>query len=286
MSDKKRVHARTTDAAMGAKKADETKGPMPGIDPSLFDSSDTSGYYDGIDQGAYAVPFLGILQALSPACQRGTPAYLEGAQPGKIINVVTKALAEGVTVSVLRRSHTFCTWIPREKGGGFVREEEATPEKVAWFAGLPQDDKKRRILIEDKNPLQVTDHRNFWCVLFKEDGSLEPAVISMTNSQLKVARDWNTNIDVYSAKVPVDVNGQISQRSVLHSGRWRLSTFLRTKNENNWYMWQFAFVGLHTSKQLVHEVRERVAITKTQATVSRQLEQLAEGGEETDTGEM
>lgn len=285
MSDKtNRPRIKTTDAAMGSKK-DEVKGPASGIDASLFDAGDTSGYYEGMDSGAYAVPFLGILQGLSPACQRGNAAFIDGAQPGKLINIVTKALADTVTVSVLRRSHTLCYWVPREKGGGFLREEDATAERMAWFAGLPQDDKKRRLITESGAQVQVTEHRNFWCCLFKDDKTIEPAVISMTNSQLKVARDWNTNIDVYSAKVPVQMGENTAMRPVLHSGRWKLSTFLRTKNDNSWYMWAVAFVGLHNDKALVYEVKERVATAKLQQTVSRQLEQLVDT-EETAAAEM
>jgi hypothetical protein len=289
MSDKKRVHARTTDSASNTHRRgpdpETTKGPASGIDPSLFTADDASGYYDGMDTGAYAVPFLGILQALSPACQRGTPEAIEGAQPGKLINIVTREIMDDATVSVLRRSHTLCYWNPREKGGGFIREEEATPERMAWFAALPQDDKKRRIILEGTVPVQVTEHRNFWSCLFGKRG-LEPAVISMSNSQLSVARSWNTNIDVHSAKVPVQMGDQTAMRPVLHSGRWHLGTVLRKKNENSWYMWTATFVGLHSDKQLVHEVRERVATAKLQQTVSRQLEHKTTGDEESEATDM
>jgi hypothetical protein len=253
--------------------------------PDLFSAEDTTGYYEGMDAGAFAVPFLTILQGLSPAVQRGTPGFLEGAAAGLILNTVTKKISESVLLSVLRRTHTLCYWVPREKGGGFIREEEATPTNMSWFAQIALDDKKRRIVSERGTEIEVTEHRNFQCALIGEDNKLEPAMVSMTKSQLTVARQWNTNIDVHSAKVPVTVGGQTALRPVLHSGKWRLSTTLKTKDSNNWYVWAFAFAGLHTQKALVQEVRERVEAAKT-VVINRALEQAPVEPEEATGAEM
>lgn len=262
-----------------------------GIDPTLFSAEDTAGYYEGMDSGAYSIPFLGILQALSPAVQRGTPAFIEGANPGMIVNTVTKALYDRVNLTVLRRSHSLCYWVPRELGGGFLREEDAHVENLASFARIPPDEKKRRIIHEAGKPVEVTEHRNFWCALLTEDGRQEPAVISMSKSQLKVARDWNTNIDVYSAKIPVNVtdgagNPVRALRPVLHSGIWELGTQLRSKDGNNWYQWTFRFLGLHTDRAALAGIRDKVALAKSQAIGARQLEQLSDPEEAGAPGEM
>ncbi len=262
-----------------------------GIDPTLFSPEDTAGYYEGMDSGAYAIPFLGILQALSPAVQRGTPEFIDGASPGMILNTVTRRLSERVVVTVLRRSHTLCRWVPRENGGGFLGEEEANVESMAEFVRIVPDEKKRRIVKIDGSPIEITEHRNFWCAVLAEDGRQEPALVSMAKSQLKVARDWNTNIDVESAKIHITVTdgaGQQvrAQRPVLHSGIWELGTQLRVKGENKWYAWTVRFLGLHTDRAALIGIRDKVALARSQSNIARQLEHLTEPTEEDGAGEM
>lgn len=292
MATKTKSATTTTTAAVKKDSAPPAPAALPdnGIDPTLFGADDTAGYYEGMDAGAYSIPFLTILQALSPAVQPNTPTFIPGAQAGLILNTVTKVVSKTVRVTVLRRSHTLCWWIPREKGGGFIREEEAHIENMAAFNAIPPDEKKRRIVTEQGKALEQTEHRNFWCAVLTDEGKQEPALVSMSKSQLKVARDWNTNIDVKSAKVPVSVqdgagNFVRALRPVLHSGIWELSTVLRSKEGNNWYVWAFRFLGLHTDRLALTGIREQVQLAKTQNTIARQLEQIAEPAEEA-SGEM
>lgn len=289
---KSNVRIQTTDSAAKSTK-EEPKSPTDNvsklpIDNALFTADDAAGYYEGMDQGAYSVPFLGILQALSPAVQRNTPGFIEGAAAGMIFNNVTKAIADRVQVVPLRRSHSLCWWVPRDKGGGFIREEEATPENMAWFAAIPPDDKKRRLVKEGEVQLEVTEHRSFWVCLVN-DNKREPAMISMAKSQLKVARDWNTNIDVSAVKIDVPMGtGQTAKRPILHSCVWELGTTLRTKDGNNWYVWTVRFVRQIIDplkdRLLAQEVKEKVEIAKSMTNVQRQLEQIQEPAEA--TGEM
>src|SRR5579859_4070019 len=154
------------------------------IDKGLFSADDTQGYYEGMDSGAYAVPFLGVLQGLSPAVQRGKPEQIPGAVPGQILNTVTKRTFDSVIVTVLRRSHTLTWWTPREKGGGFLREEEAHAENMAAYAQIPPDEKRRRI---NKAGEEVVEYRNFWCSVF--DGvEYEPESIDNKSGNISPMR--------------------------------------------------------------------------------------------------
>ena len=249
------------------------------IDASLFSAGDTVDFNEGLDSNAYSIPFLGILQGLSPAVQRGGAAYIQGAQAGQILNTVTREVLDEVCVSVVRRSHTLCYWTPRDDGGGFIREEQVNIENLRKFSELTPDDKGRRI---NSDLLEVTEHRNFWCVILRDDRDPAPALISMTKSQLKVARDWNTLIAEKSAKVRTGTGNS----PVLHSGIWLLKTKLRTKGENNWYVWDVGFLALHNSVETVTHVRAAVEFARTQTDVARQLEHIPEPPVGGDAGEM
>lgn len=271
---------------------DAPSGTMA-IDKSLFAPEDTEGYYDGMDSGAYSRPFLGILQALSPAVNRGKPEYIEGATAGLLFNSVTKEYFDSALVTVLRRSHTITYWIPREAGGGFLREEDVHLENFAAMMALPLDDKKRRLTKEQVNGketvVEVVECRNFWCCLFgktMEDSQI--ALVSMAKSQLSCARDWNSLINVRSTRLKDEATGKIIPNlpPVLQSGVWKLSTVLKTKGENNWHKWKIEFVTLHKDAAIVEDVRSKVLLAREQISVDRQLEQMADSEEEATTGEM
>jgi hypothetical protein len=272
-----------TKAAAMKGPAQKQESPPPAMDLALFVPEDTEGFYDGTDGNAYAKPFLGILQALSPAVQRGKAEYIDGAQPGMILNTVTKKLSDEVHVSVLNRTHTFTYWIVREEGGGLVREEPVTIEGMNSFMKIPQDDKGRRLIKESQNGKTVTidvlECRNFFCHLFDPDEPQagEIAIVSMNKSQLSVAREWNSLIAVKSQRLK-DENGNVIRGlpPVLQSGVWKLSTVMKTKGENSWYKWAVSFQGLHTSKEVVATVKENTLLARAQTQIDRQLEHIIE----------
>lgn len=232
-------------------------------DNALFAADGGVGFDEGVDAGAYAIPFLSILQALSPQVQRGKPEQIPGAQPGMLFNTVTKELFETVQVSVLRRTHTFCVWTPRDDGGGFIGEYEATDKAVTEFNAIKPDDKGRRF-----NALgqEVTEHRNFYCQLIQEGRADQPAVISMSRSQLKAAREWNSNLAMRSVRV-----GE-AQQPVALSEIWEVGTTLRTKGENSWFMYTVKHVARHSDPALYQQVREAVTFAKEHKVAARTAE--------------
>src|SRR5580765_1365472 len=170
---------------------------------------------EGMDSGAFALPFLSILQGLSPQVQRGTPQYLAGAAPGMIYNTVTKDLAESRDVVVLRRTHTYCFWQPRDAGGGFRGENPATDALDKQFQQLLSEAQTKRDTSEKKGVrvitpegLEMTSHRNFFCVQRLEDGSAEPVVVSMARTQNREAMNWNTLINTKSFRTADGLNLQ------------------------------------------------------------------------------
>lgn len=224
---------------------------------------------EGLDRGAVTLPFLGILQALSPQVQRGTPQYIDDAQPGAIFNGVTRELFDKVVVTVLRTTHTYCFWIPRDKGGGFKGEEPASDEMDKRFRDIIPDDKKRRIT---KEGLEITEHRNFYVQHHRSDGD-QPAIISMTKSQLKPARDWGFNLLARSEKVVDPATGKEVPVGISH--QWILSSLLRTKGENTWYAWLIKDGGKHIDARVYAGVRGAVEFARSQG-IARNLDPSAE----------
>ena len=51
--------------------------------------------YENTGQQDQLIPFLAILQALSPQVQQGTPEYIEGARTGQLFNTATREVIDG-----------------------------------------------------------------------------------------------------------------------------------------------------------------------------------------------
>lgn len=233
----------------------------------LHSDADAQAFGEGMDKGALALPFLAILQGLSPQVARGTPQYVQGSAPGMIYNSVTKALADTVAAIVLRRTHTYCFWTPRDSGGGFKGEVPSTEEHDAMFQQLFEQGRKRdpkKPIALTSDGLEMTEHRNFFLLQIPENADARPfpVVISMTKSQLTEARNWNYNITKES------VQGN------LQSEIWDLGTTMRKKGENQWYVWSVRHrarvdagtLGFYT------EAKAAVPLAAQHQTLARQLE--------------
>lgn len=250
--------------------------PEPGgkeivsLDEEFARDADAKKFREGIDKGAASLPFLGILQGLSPQVQRGTPGYVEGAAPGRIFNSVTKELYDSVDVSVLRMTHTYCWWVKREEGGGFKGEEPSSPALDEEFQELwKRRDEKNRCITKDG--LEMTDHRNFIVTLFRTPPKTNiPVVISMTKSQLREARNWIYNLIADSVQ------------NNLQSEIWTLSTTLVKRKENSWYVWQVRHKERHHVAALYHEVRSQVATAEQHTSFARQLDPNAQEPDNSD----
>jgi hypothetical protein len=81
-----------------------------------------------------SIPFLGVLQALSPEVSGDAGEKIKGATAGNLINTVTKELfdgGEGIYFQPADTNHVFVEWKPRDSGGGFVAVHQLDSPVVA-----------------------------------------------------------------------------------------------------------------------------------------------------------
>ena len=145
---------------------------------------------EGVTSDDMSLPRLSIIQDLSPQRKKSEDAYIDGAEEGMIFNTASNALfADGnVTVIPCYFRSEFAVWKDRQKGGGFggaFASEEAAEQ---WIS-------------EQEAPADWEasyTHQHF-CILVHPDHTeakphLEDVVISMSRSQLKPSRKWNTMV--------------------------------------------------------------------------------------------
>lgn len=112
-----------------AEKADTPEEPSkalatqsaPGAVALPFEFGDMAGEgMDNMTSADQAVPFIRILQALSPEINKKKPEYVPGAEPGMFIDSVSNELREELIFVPCLTEHLFVEWKPRNAGGGFV----------------------------------------------------------------------------------------------------------------------------------------------------------------------
>lgn len=147
------------------------------------------------DRESFAIPFLQVLQKMSPQLDRNHASYIKNAKEGDFFNTATQDVydgEEGILVIPVRFKRSYTSWIIREKGGGF-KGEYPTDDPVVRTT--TEDTKGRQIL--PNTDIQLVDTRLHGVLLLNGDVG-QPALMSLTSTQLKKSKRWNTQQDELS----------------------------------------------------------------------------------------
>ena len=143
------------------------------------------------DKDSFAIPFLQILQKLSPQLDKNNPAYIKGATEGQILNTANGEVYdgdEGILVMPVEFKRSFTAWTIREKGGGY-RGEYMPSDPIIMTC---KADERGRNMMPD-NVTQLADTRLHGVILLNGDMPL-PALISLTSTQIKKSKRWLTQM--------------------------------------------------------------------------------------------
>lgn len=156
--------------------------------------------FEEADADSYAIPFLVVLQKLSPACDSDSADYIKGAKPGMFMNTVTKELFDEVTIIPCVYQRRFNRWAPRDLGGGFkgmvmpslIAKLEAESviaqnDEGRWFYAGPDGS------VNEKKCDILTDTRMHFCMM-ENDDKWEQVLIALSRTQLKHSRNWMSNM--------------------------------------------------------------------------------------------
>lgn len=190
-----------------------------------------------------SIPFIQILQALSPQCTKGEPEYIKGAEPSMLFNTVTQEMfptlddddnpVTGLHVVSIAYKASFIEWVPRAQGGGFVAEYDVATGSTA----VTQRNDQNLDIIQPGSPVGTPGnqlsytHTHFVFVVNKETGRVKPAVISATSTQVKPSKNWNALVN--ETELP---NGAAAPRFF---GVWAVKTQRRSNDHGTWYVWKF-----------------------------------------------
>jgi hypothetical protein len=128
-----------------------------------------------------------LVQALSPARDKKSDQYINGAEEGMIYNNVTRELyGEAVMVVPVAFSKEWLVWKDRKAAGGGAggfRGAYATEEDAENFINS----------VDEPNLLNTETNQHFVLVVHP-DGRLEEAVVSCSKTKMKISKKWNSLI--------------------------------------------------------------------------------------------
>ena len=205
-----------------------------GLPSTALYEGDAHAGFENVKTTSLALPILKLLQNGSGEAQKRNQNYVEGAEPGMLLNTVTKKLyqgAEGIEVIPCHYKLEYQEWADFGTGSG-------RPENIY--------DANSDILSKTKNEMgkDRLDNGNYILtvgqhyVLICDGISTENALISMSSSQGKISRKWNSMM----MSITLDgKNGPYTPPSFSH--KYRLTSVLNSGKGNQWYGYNVTKVG-------------------------------------------
>ena len=204
---------------------------------NLFEADANKGAQN-ISQEDLALPFLKILGQLSPEVNKRDGKYVEGAEPGKIINTVTNELFDSINVIPCHYKRQYIEWQDRGTSSG---APVAIHEAGSDIVNQTTRDKTYKDRLPNGNYLENT--ANHFVLI---DGkNPQTALISMKSTQLKVSRKWNSMMMGIKMQ---GKNGLFTPPTYSHI--YNLSTVQMSNDKGTWFGWDVEKMGPVVNKEM------------------------------------
>jgi hypothetical protein len=202
-----------------------------------------------ITQDDLALPFLKVLGQLSPEVNKRDGKYVEGAEPGMILNTVTNEVyngTKGIEVLPVFYERKYVEWQDRGEGKGApVAIHNADSDIVSTTTR----DKSFKDRLPNGNYLENT--ANHYVVVLGK--SPTTAMISMKATQLKISRKWNS---IMMGLKLQGKNGLFTPPTYSHI--YNLKTVQMSNDKGTWFGWEVSKIGPVSDKS-VYEIAKNFA---------------------------
>lgn len=200
----------------------------------LYRESANKGF-ENVRQESLALPILKLLQNGSGEAQKRNQNFVEGAEPGMFLNIVTKKLydgAKGIEVIPCHYKLEYQEWA--DFGTGSNRPENIYADDSEILSKTTKDGSGKDRLDNGNYILTVGQHY----ILIADGDSIEQALVSMSSSQGKISRGWNSMMlsITFEGK-----NGPYNPSSFSHS--YKLTSVLNSGKGNQWYGYNVTKIG-------------------------------------------
>lgn len=271
--------AKKDDTNAAGTELDKAKQPETGTalaEMSAYAEYAGSGFENQTSED-YAIPFIGILQALSPQLQEN-----DALKQGMIFNSVTGEAFDGkkgIVFVPATTAHEFIEFKPRDAGGGFVGRHAIDSQVVAQAKAASTDFGK----YSTPEGNELIETYAVYGVAVMEDGSTMGAVIAFSSSKIKKYKAWQTKAK--TIQIPLGDGRRIP--APLWAHRYRLKTITEKNSKGTFSNWDIAFDGadataarLAPNDPIAVEARGLIELLKTGQARAAYESQTAASGED------
>ena len=224
-----------------------TKKEGGALATNVFEADANQGSQN-ISQEDLALPFLKILGQLSPEVNKRDGKYVEGAEPGKIINTVTNELYDSINVVPCHYKRQYIEWQDRgQSTGAPVAIHEADSDIISQTTR----DKSYKDRLPNGNYLDNTANH----FVLQLGDTPQSALISMKSTQLKVSRKWNSMMMGLKMQ---GKNGLFTPPTYSHI--YKLKTVQMSNDKGTWFGWDVEKVGPVIDKA-IYDMAKNFAIS-------------------------
>jgi hypothetical protein len=185
---------------------------------------------EGIDTQDLMIPRISILQQGSPQISKRDSEYVEGAESGSIFNTVTRIAKDGeqgITVLPIKYRRAYIEWKPNR--GGFVRDHG---NNGSILDQCEQDQATFKHINSEGNEIVTT--AEYFLFMLDDAGGYETALLSMSGSQLKKSRRWNSMMSQLKLPKP-DKTGYFNP--AMFYTCYKLTTCPEENDLGSWFGW-------------------------------------------------
>lgn len=215
---------------------------------------------ENADEKSYAIPFLQVLQKMSPAVDPDDPRHIEGAKAGMFFNSVTKQLydgKEGLRLIQCYYRSSFILWQPREAGGGFRGEIDSETFDEIYKTGKLININGRFYVpdaqgnVDPKKNEYYSDTRSHYVLIVDpQTGELTQAIMPITATQIKSSKALMTLLRNRVVQTPNGKRTPPTFANVIHA-----TTIPQSNEKGSWSGVQFSLEDLVKSEETYNVAR-------------------------------
>lgn len=225
----------------------------------FIDEADGMQGFEDIDLSTVAIPFLKILQTLSPELNKKKPAFIEGAEEGDLVNTVTKHnYGSEIEITILKFEHVFTEWRP-ERGGLVGVHDPVNAERLAANKTFGKWKTK------DGNDLS---ENYMYYVIIKGYEDHGVCIISAVSTNIPAAKVLN--------KLMLMQRWGNGQKAMPFHQIYKVKTVFNTNEKGDWYTFSFQFVGF-VDQELYLAAKEERKLLPTKQVDYAQIEDRSGG---------
>jgi hypothetical protein len=166
-------------------KTKKTEEPATGTAVTAYDYGAAAGDGMGDVQNVRPeVPFINLLQSLSPEVQDGDEKQVQGARPGQFLNSLTRELSTALDCVLASVKLVYNEWSPRSAGGGFVCTHDPESAIVAEAKAAAKKTKKPWEL-KAENGNDIVETYVAFLVLTINGEPISPAIMTFTKTKIR-----------------------------------------------------------------------------------------------------